>query len=56
MNLPFRPMAAARELLEAIAEMNRWNVTCTGDDDCKICRETERLFDVFNRARRGLGD
>lgn len=52
MDLPFRPMAAARELTDAVAEMNRWEVTCTGDDDCIICREMERLFDVFNRARR----
>lgn len=54
MNIPFRPMAAVDEFLRDIAEMNEWNVDCTGDENCIICKEVGRLLDVFNRARRGL--
>ena len=49
---PFRPMAAALEFERDVAEMNEWNVSCTGDDDCIICKEVMRLADMFvNRLR-----
>lgn len=45
--IPFQPMAAAREFERDVKEMNEWSVTCTGDDDCIICKEMARLLDVF---------